>query len=61
MLVMTSQPALNFGYARADDAEPWRQRPDAPARPLEASGTAVAGGRVETGAFGYGVFALEPS
>jgi hypothetical protein len=30
------------------------------ARPLEASGTAVAGGRVQTGAFGYGVFALEP-
>jgi glycosidase len=31
------------------------------ARPLEASGTAVSGGRVETGAFGYGVFALEPA
>ena len=24
------QPALNFGYARADDAEPWRQPPGAP-------------------------------
>jgi maltose alpha-D-glucosyltransferase/alpha-amylase len=24
------QPALNFGYARADDAEPWRQPTDAP-------------------------------
>jgi maltose alpha-D-glucosyltransferase/alpha-amylase len=24
------QPALNFGYARADDAEPWRQPVDAP-------------------------------
>ncbi len=23
------QPALNFGYARLDDAEPWRQPPDA--------------------------------
>jgi glycosidase len=31
------------------------------ARPLEASGTAVSGGRVETGAFGYGLFALEPA
>ena len=30
------------------------------ARPLEASGTTVTGRRVETGAFGYGVFALEP-
>jgi len=28
--------------------------------PLEASGTAVAGGGVQTRAFGYGVFALEP-
>ncbi|MEV4975077.1 alpha-amylase family glycosyl hydrolase [Streptomyces scopuliridis] len=25
-----SQPALNFGYARSDPAEPWRQAPDAP-------------------------------
>ncbi|WP_326610273.1 alpha-amylase family glycosyl hydrolase [Streptomyces scopuliridis] len=25
-----SQPALNFGYARTDPAEPWRQAPDAP-------------------------------
>ncbi|MEV8392413.1 MULTISPECIES: alpha-amylase family glycosyl hydrolase [unclassified Streptomyces] len=25
-----SQPALNFGYARRDPAEPWRQAPDAP-------------------------------
>jgi glycosidase len=31
------------------------------ARPLETSGTAVSAGRVETGAFGYGVFALEPA
>jgi alpha-glucosidase len=30
------------------------------ARPLEASGAAVAGSRVETAAFGYGVFALDP-
>jgi maltose alpha-D-glucosyltransferase/alpha-amylase len=30
------------------------------ARPLEASGTTVTGRRVETEAFGYGVFALEP-
>jgi alpha-glucosidase len=25
-----SQPALNFGYARLDEAEPWRQATDAP-------------------------------
>jgi glycosidase len=31
------------------------------ARPLETSETAVSAGRVETGAFGYGVFALEPA
>jgi glycosidase len=30
------------------------------ARPLEASQSTVTGGRVETGAFGYGVFALDP-
>jgi glycosidase len=29
-------------------------------QPLETSGTTVTGGRVETGAFGYGVFAVEP-
>jgi hypothetical protein len=36
-------------------------RTSRPARTLEASETAVVGGRVAAGAFGYGVFALEPA
>ena len=71
------QPALNFGYARADDAEPWRQPADAPGpqanrdalcqimaywldRGVAGFRVDMAYSRVQTRAFGYGVFALEP-
>ena len=35
-----AQPALNFGYARTDPEEPWRQPVDAPA-PQTGSGAAL--------------------
>ena len=44
-----------FGTTRTADIPSLKARTT---RPLEASGTAVTGGHVETAAFGYGIFAL---